>query len=104
MATKNGLQPIYPTINHIYNKNGKRETLNSQRKSSQKEVWEQALSNEWGRLAQGNKFGVQPTDTIDFIAKTDITIGKDVTYASLVCDHRPLKIEPWRVRIVVGGN
>ena len=29
---------------------------------------------------------------------------RDITYASFMCDHRPLKTEPWRVRIVVGGD
>ena len=29
---------------------------------------------------------------------------KKVTYVSFVCDHRPLKSEPWRFRCVVGGD
>ena len=32
------------------------------------------------------------------------TYSPKTTYASFVCDHRPLKTEPWRVRIVVGGD
>ena len=28
----------------------------------------------------------------------------DVTYVSFVCDHCPLKSEPWRICIVVGGD
>ena len=44
------------------------------------------------------------TDTIEFIPFQDIPSNRDVTYASFVCDHRPLKLEPWRVRIVVGGD
>lgn len=27
-----------------------------------------------------------------------------VTHANFVCDHRPLKSEPWRVRCVLGGD
>ena len=27
-----------------------------------------------------------------------------VTYASFVCNHRPLKDEKWRIRLVVGGD
>jgi len=58
---------IYPVVNHIYDENGKRQTLDALRKSTDHERWERALSNEWGRLAQGNIHQVQPTDTIEFI-------------------------------------
>ena len=27
-----------------------------------------------------------------------------MTYASFACDHRPLKTEEWRIRLVVGGD
>ena len=67
-------------------------------------TWKIALSNEWGRLAKGNDHGVQATDTIDFISSTNVPSNRDVTYSSFVCDHRPLKSEPWRVQIVVGGD
>ena len=66
--------------------------------------WSRSLSNEWGQLAQGNKYGVKATDKIDFISKNDVPQNAKVTYASFVCDHRPLKPEPYRVRIVVGGD
>ena len=69
-----------------------------------KDRWSPALSNEWGRLAQGNYNGVESTDTIDFIPFQQVPTDKKVTYASFACDHRPLKSEPWRVRIVVGGD
>ena len=58
-------------------------------------MWGRALSNKWGMLAQSNTYGVQPTNTIDFITRTEIPKDKDVTYAIFVCDHRPLKTEPW---------
>ena len=61
--------PIYPSVNHIYNNQGKRQTLNSLRQSSQKAVWERALGNEWGRLAQGNEHGILAADTINFISR-----------------------------------
>ena len=44
-------KPLYPTVNHIYDENSKREILDSLRNSSQKEVWEKVLSNEWGHSA-----------------------------------------------------
>ena len=39
-----------------------------------------------------------------FIHPSQIPPHKKVTYASFVCDHRPLKSEPWKVRLVVGGD
>ena len=41
---------------------------------------------------------------MDFIYKKDVPKNKKVTYATFVCDYRPLKSEPWRVRCVVGGD
>ena len=32
------------------------------------------------------------------------TFKQKVSYASFVCDHRPLKSEQWRERLVVGGD
>ena len=90
---------------HIYNSAGKQQTLDALLASPNgDERWLPALSNEWGRLAQGNIRGVESTDTIDFIPVTDVPLTKKVTYASFACDHRPLKDEQWRVRIVVGGD
>ena len=57
-----------------------------------------------GRLAQGNDAGVEATDCIDFIAKEVVPKGTKVTYANMICDKRPLKAEPLRVRITVGGE
>ena len=90
-------------VNHIYNENGKKETLDSLLLKNPL-IWGRALSNEWGRLANGNKYGIVGTNTIEFILKTDIPPYRDITYASFVCDERPLKPEPFRVRIVVGGD
>ena len=95
---------LYPTINHIYDVQGKKQTVHNLLASDQKVRWTRALSNEFGRLAQGNIHGVAHTDTIDFISKSDVPKNKKVTYATFVCDHRPLKSEPWRIRCVVGGD
>ena len=67
-------------------------------------TWDKALSNEWGRLAQGNIYGIKHTDTIEFIHQSEVPKDKKETYDSFVCDHRPLKSEQWRVRLVVGGE
>ena len=71
---------------------------------SDRDIWMRSLSNEWGRSARGNKHGVQHTNTIEFISKNDVPNNRDVTHASFVLDCRPLKTEPYRVRIVVGGD
>ena len=55
-------------------------------------------------MAQGNIHNVLATDTIEFISLNDLPPNAVVTYASFVCDYKPLKSEPWRVRIVVGGD
>ena len=57
-----------------------------------------------GRLAQGNMHGVKSIDTIDFISGKDVTSDQKVTYASFVCDYKPLKDESYRIGLVVGGN
>ena len=62
------------------------------------------MSNEWGRLAQGNDYGVNMTDTIDYIHKYNVPSNQKVTYGSFVCNYKPLKIEQHRVRSVTGGD
>ena len=93
-----------PMLNHIYRPDGKKETIDSVMQGSDRKIWNQSLSNEWGRLAQGNNKGVTSTDTIDFITREEVPQGKDITYATFVLDYRPLKSEPHRVRITVGGD
>ena len=78
--------------------------MDTLRSSKNGKRWNIALSNEWGRLAQGNKYGVMSTNTIEFVTSHQIPPNRDITYASFVCDHRPLKSEPWRDRIVAGGG
>ena len=90
--------------NHIYKPNGTKETIDSMLTGPSRVLWTQSLSNEWGRLAQGNSNGVRSTNTIEFIFQHNVPKGSDVTYATYVLDYRPLKSEPYRVRITVGGN
>ena len=90
--------------NHIFRPDGTKETIDTILKGSDQEIWTQSLSNEWGRLAQGNDAGVRSTDTIEFITRQEIPKGRDITYATFVLDYRPLKSEPYRVRITVGGD
>ena len=59
---------------------------------------------ELGRLAQGNKYNVSSTNTIEFIHLHQVPTKEKVTYAQCVCDHCPLKPEPHRIRLFVGGD
>ena len=93
-----------PTVNHIYNKKGHREKQDSLLKGSNSRIWWTALGNEIGRLAQGINGRVVSTDTIEFINKCYVPLNKKVTYANFICDYRPLKSEPFRIRLTVGGD
>ena len=62
------------------------------------------MSNEWGRLAQGDLTGVEVTDTIGFIPHAEVPTYLKVTYTSFVCDHRSLKDEKWRIRLMFRGD
>ena len=91
-------------VNHIYKPDGTKEKIDNLLQGPLKHIWNISLSNEWGRLAQGNKHGVTSTDTIDFIHQHEVPRDRDVTYATFVLDYRPLKAEPYRVRITCGGD
>ena len=91
-------------MHHIYNAEVKKELIDSLLNGPNKHIWERSLSNEFGRLLKGNIYGVKFTDTMEFIHKHQVPLGKKVTYASFVFDFRPLKSEPYRCRLVVGGD
>ena len=92
-------------IHHIYNAKGEKQSLDKLLNGPHGTTrWSPALSNEWGRLSQGNDAGVKSNDCIDFIYRSEIPKDKKITYASFVCDRRPLKDEEWRIRLVVGGD
>ena len=96
---------VQQQLQHIYDVNGKRQSIDKLLNGKDgKTKWNPALSNEWGRLAQGNDNGVEYTNTIEFIAYKDVPLNRKVTYTSFVCDYRPLKKEKWRIRLVVGGD
>ena len=97
-------QVFSPSVNHIYRPDGKKETIDTLLQGSDRKIWTQSLSNEWGRLAQGNDAGIVSTNTIDFVHQHEVPKHRDVTYATFVLDYRPLKTEPHRVRITVGGD
>ena len=96
--------PLQSKLYHIYNEGGKKQSIDKLLKGTQKDRWQKALSNKCGCLAQGNKHGVSATNKIQFIRKSYVLLNHTVTYAYFVCDHWPLKAEPWRVRCVVQGE
>ena len=89
---------------HVCGPDGKKETIDTVIQGAKRDLWVRSLSDEWGRLAQGNDYGTQATDTIKFIHKFEVPDGRDVTCATHVLDYRPLKSEPYRIRITVGGD
>ena len=69
--------------------------------------WSKSFGNEIESLAQGMPGRVQGTETFFFIKCESIPVDrrKDVTYARIVCNVRPEKVnEPNRTRITVGGD
>ena len=66
--------------------------------------WYTALSYELGRLIQSINVNVHCTDAMNFVHPSEIPINQKVTYASFMCDYRPLKPEKWRARLLVYGD
>ena len=90
-----------PSVQHIYDGNRKRMTVDALLRGKHKERWKKSTSTEIGRLAKGDIHGESATDTIEFICKSDVPTGEKVTYAQFVCDYRSLKPEPYRIRCVL---
>ena len=68
------------------------------------DTWWKAIGNELWRLANGIDNRVRATKTTEFIRNKEVPKVHTVTYANFVCDHRPLKSEPYRVILTVGGD
>ena len=71
-----------------------------------RETWGKGHTKEVGRLAQGLPGVVDGTNTMRFVTKESIPAERlrECTYARIVCNVRPEKEDPIRVRITVGGN
>lgn len=91
-------------INHtIFDINGHKESLDSLLKGDNSATWWKGLTNEFGCLAQGIN-GIEGNDCIAFILYSEVLKSKKVTYATMVCDYRPLKQEKYRVCLTIGGD
>ncbi len=95
---------MFHSLNHIFDENGKKQSIDKLLQGKDKDIWWKAVGNEFGRLAQGIGTCVVSTDTIGFIVESEVPAGCKVTYANFICDHHPLKSEPFQVRITVGGD
>ena len=64
---------------HIYDNNGCKLSMGDLKRPQGKPC-EKSLSNDWGRLSQGNNNGVLPTKKIKFIELSKVLTGNQVTY------------------------
>ena len=62
------------------------------------------FGNELGRIANGIDNRVRATNTIKFIIKEEVPAGFTVTYDNFIFNYLPIKSEPYRVRLTVGGK
>ena len=95
--------PISTTANYIYNNDGKKITHDHLLQTDNKN-WNQALSNEFGRLTQSNYKNIRCTDAMEFIHPSEIASHAKITYASLIYDHQPLTPEKWRTWLIIGSD
>ena len=92
-------------VHHVFHKiTGERETMDTLLKGKHGRGWTQSLSNEWDRLGDGQLGKVKDTNTIQFILKEAVPVGRKATYGNFFCDHIPPKTESIRVRLTVGGD
>ena len=88
---------------HVYDPKDRTKTVNSLLFGVDFQICVRT-NNKLGRLAEGNKYGVRSTDIVDFIIQDDVPITRKVTYSKSVCDYRPLKSEPRRIRLIASGD
>jgi hypothetical protein len=92
-------------VHHICHPETGAKQSHDRLKTSNPPRWIRGMANEFGRLASG--VGTRmPTGTnaIFFAAKGEAPTGRKVTCADAICDHRPTKDDPWRVRLTVGSD
>jgi hypothetical protein len=92
-------------LNHMHHPlTGAKETFDTLR-CDNPDRWNRSMANELGRLTSGVGERMKTgNENIFYIKKSQIPNGRKVTYANAVCDYRPLKDEPYRVRLTVGGD
>lgn len=73
-------------------------------KGNDKDHWLLGNIKEIGRLTDGRVGGVTGTNTMFFRPSSSLPAGHTATYLRVVCNYRPQKEDPYRVRWTVGGN
>ena len=69
-----------------------------------KNLLTQSMSNEMGRLSQGNDVGVKANDCVYFIHHQYFPNNRNITYENFVCDCQPLKSDRYIIHLLVGGK
>ena len=85
-------QSIVNMINHIYDNNGKKQSIDALLQGTNQVRWADSLSNKIGRIAQGIH-DIKGNDIVYYIKQSGIPKHKVVAYANFICDFRPLKSE-----------
>ena len=89
---------------HLYNKLGKKETIDSLLAGPHSTTWWTELANELERLTNGVHGHVCATNTIRFILWSNIPSDRQITYVNFICDYCPHKSEPYPICLTVGGD
>ena len=76
---------IKNSVNHIFNIDGHKESINTFLQGPDSKTWQQSLMNGLDMLAQGIN-SISGNDFLDFIHKSEVPTNKKVTYANMVCD------------------
>jgi hypothetical protein len=96
---------IVHQLNHIHHPVTGAKQSYDKLKLSDTARWTTSMANELGRLSQGVGTRMKTgTETIFYIRRDQVPPGRKATYANAVCDYRPTKDDPWRVRLTVGGD
>ena len=78
-------------MHDIYDSVGTKHKLTPLLNGDKADIWQLSRSNEFGILAQVNKYRFKATDTMDFISKKRLPEKYRFTYTIFVCNHHPLK-------------
>ena len=76
---------------HVYDSVGTKQKLTQLLNGDKVDIWKFSKKKESVRLAQGNKYGVKATDTMDFINKKELPEKFIINYARFFCNHCRLK-------------
>ena len=67
------------------------------------DTWRPSVSNKLGRLTNGIR-NIKGNQLMKFVLKLDVTKNKKVTYANMVYNYHPNKVNPFCTGLTVGGD